>query len=103
MFSFLLEVYQFYQGFPYGSVGKESACSAGDLGSIPGLERSPGEGKGYLLGATTGDPTHDKVMWKRSDEQGRSELKGPPGTARASAPKPKSVYCLLYYAFHQLF
>ena len=50
-----------------------------------------------------GDPTHDKVMWKRSDEQGGSELKGPPGSARASTPKPKSVYCLLYYAFHQLF
>ena len=30
-------------------VGKESACSAGDLGSIPGLGRSPGEGKGYPL------------------------------------------------------
>ena len=38
-----------YQGFPYGSAGKESACNAGDLGSIPGLERSPGEGKGYPL------------------------------------------------------
>ena len=34
---------------PFGSAGKESACSAGDLGSIPGLERSPGEGKGYPL------------------------------------------------------
>ena len=32
-----------------GSVGKESACNAGDLGSIPGLGRSPGEGKGYAL------------------------------------------------------
>ena len=32
-------------GFPCGSAGKESACNAGDLGSIPGLERSPGEGK----------------------------------------------------------
>ena len=32
-------------GFPYGSAGKESACNAGDLGSIPGLGRSPGEGK----------------------------------------------------------
>ena len=31
------------------SVGKESACNVGDLGSIPGLGRSPGEGKGYLL------------------------------------------------------
>ena len=36
-------------GFPYSSVGKESACSARDLGSIPGLGTSPGEGKGYPL------------------------------------------------------
>ena len=36
-------------GFPCGSAGKESACSVGDLGSIPGLGRSPGEGKGYPL------------------------------------------------------
>ena len=34
-------------GFPCGSAGKESACNAGDLGSILGLGRSPGEGKGY--------------------------------------------------------
>ena len=34
---------------PCGSAGKESACNAGDLGLIPGLGRSPGEGKGYLL------------------------------------------------------
>ena len=33
----------------YLIVGKESACNAGDPSSIPGLERSPGEGKGYLL------------------------------------------------------
>ena len=32
-----------------GSDGKESACNAGDLGSMPGLGRSPGEGSGYLL------------------------------------------------------
>ena len=36
-------------GFPDSSVGKESACNAGDLGSIPGLGRSPGEGKDYPL------------------------------------------------------
>ena len=36
-------------GFPGGSDGKESACNAGDLGSIPRLGRSPGEGKGYPL------------------------------------------------------
>ena len=32
-----------------GSAGKESTCNVGDLGLIPGLGRSPGEGKGYLL------------------------------------------------------
>ena len=36
-------------GFPGGSVGKESACNAGDPDSISGLGRSPGEGKGYPL------------------------------------------------------
>ena len=34
------------KGFPGSSVGKESACKAGDPGSIPGLGRSPGEGNG---------------------------------------------------------
>ena len=36
-------------GVPCGSAGKESSCNAGDLGAIPGLGRSPGEGKGYPL------------------------------------------------------
>ena len=35
--------------FPCGLAGKESICNAGDLGLIPGLGRSPGEGKGYPL------------------------------------------------------
>ena len=36
-------------GFPGGSDGKASACNAGDLGSIPALGRSPGEGNGNLV------------------------------------------------------
>ena len=36
-------------GFPGSSTGKESACNARDLGSIPGLERSPGGGHGNPL------------------------------------------------------
>ena len=36
----------FPKGFPGDSAGKESACNVGDVGSIPGLGRSPGEGKG---------------------------------------------------------
>ena len=38
-----------FLGFPGSSASKESACNVGDLGLIPGLGRSPGEGKGYLL------------------------------------------------------
>ena len=41
--------FYYKQCFPCGSAGKESACSAGDLGSMPGLGRSPREGKGYPL------------------------------------------------------
>ena len=42
-------------GFPDSSVGKESACNAGDSGSIPGLGRSAGEGISYpLLGFSCG-------------------------------------------------
>ena len=36
-------------GFPGSSAGKESICNVGDLGLIPGLGRSPGEGNGYPL------------------------------------------------------
>ena len=38
-----------FLGFPCGSAGKESASNVGDLGSIPGSGRSPGEGKDYPL------------------------------------------------------
>ena len=38
-----------FMGFPCGSVSKESTCNVGDLGLIPGLGRSPGEGKSYPL------------------------------------------------------
>ena len=40
--------YPYYMGFPGGS-DRESACNAGDLSSVLGLERSPGEGNGNLL------------------------------------------------------
>ena len=38
-----------FLGFPFGSAGKEPACNVGDLGLIPGLGRSAGEGIGYPL------------------------------------------------------
>ena len=39
----------FHKDFPYGSAGKKSTCNVEDLGSIPGLGRSPGEEKHYPL------------------------------------------------------
>ena len=39
----------FNKGFPCGSAGKESSCNVGDVGLIPGLGTSSGEGKGYPL------------------------------------------------------
>ena len=42
-------MYDTWKGFPGGSDGKESACNAGDQGSIPGSGRSPGEANGYPL------------------------------------------------------
>ena len=40
---------KYNKSFPDSSVGKEPACNVGDPGSIPGLGRSPGEGKGHPL------------------------------------------------------
>ena len=49
--------------FPGGSAGKESACSAGDLGSIPGLGRYPGEGNSYPLQYSCLENPMDRGAW----------------------------------------
>ena len=51
------------QGFPGGSDGKEFACNAGDLGSIPGSERSPGEGNGNPLQYSCLENPMDRGAW----------------------------------------
>ena len=51
------------QTFPDGSVGKESACSAGDRESIPGLGRSPGEGNGNPLQYPFLENLMDRGAW----------------------------------------
>ena len=49
---------------PGGSDSKESACNAGDSGSIPGSERSPGEGNGYPLQySCLGNPMGRGAWW----------------------------------------
>ena len=50
--------------FPGGSDGKESACSAGDLDSIPGLGRSPGEGHGNPLQYSCLETPMDRGAWR---------------------------------------
>ena len=49
--------------FPGGSDGKESACSAGDLGTSPGLGKSPGEGNGHPLQYPCLENPMDRGAW----------------------------------------
>ena len=51
-------------GFPDGSDGKESACSAGDPSLIPGLGRSPGEGNGNPLQYSCLENPMDRGAWR---------------------------------------
>ena len=51
------------RGFTGGSDGKESAYNAGDPGSIPGLERSPGERNGNLVQSSCLENSTDRVAW----------------------------------------
>ena len=53
-----------FVGFTGDSDGKESTCNAGDLGSIPGLGRSSGEGKGYPLQYSGLKNSMDKGAWR---------------------------------------
>ena len=50
--------------FPGGSDGRESTCSAGDLGSIPGSGKSPGEENGYLLQYFSLENSMDTGPWQ---------------------------------------
>ena len=64
-------------GFPCGSAGKESACKAGDLASIPGLGRSPGERKGHPLQSSGLENPMDCIAHvgrKEPDTTGRLSL-----------------------------
>ena len=51
------------RGFPCGSAGKESACNVGDLGLIPGLGKSPGEGNGNPLQYSRLENSMDRGAW----------------------------------------
>ena len=53
-----------WEGFPGGSNSKESACSVGNLGSVPGLGRSPGEGNHYPLQYSGLENSMDRRVWQ---------------------------------------
>ena len=61
--AFVMFPEQSSQGFPGGSISKESACSAGDQGLIPGSGRSPGEGNGKPLQYSCLESPMDKGAW----------------------------------------
>ena len=74
----MTEPHRGHEGLPCGSDGKESACTTGDLGSIPGSGRSPGEGNGNpLQDSCLGNPM-DKGAWQATvhgiAELGTTEL-----------------------------
>ena len=53
--------------FPGVLDGKESACNAGDLGSVPVSERSPGERNGYPLQYSSLENSMDRVAWQATN------------------------------------
>ena len=63
----ILETYSYYyRGFPSGSASKESSCNGGDLGSIPGSGRSPGEGNGNPFQYSCPGNPMDRKAWRAS-------------------------------------
>ena len=62
------------KGFPCSSAGKESAYNVGDLGSIPGLGRSPGKGKGYPLQYSGLENSMDCSPWGRKEMDATEQL-----------------------------
>ena len=58
-----------FLGFPSDSAGKESTCNAGDLGLIPGLGRSPGEGKGHPLQYSGLENSIDSIVHRVAKSQ----------------------------------
>ena len=62
---YLLRNSNIYMGFPSDSPGKESACNVGHLGSIPGLGRSPGEGKA----------THSKILYGNANNLQKPKIR----------------------------
>ena len=85
-------------GFPGGSNGEESACNAGDPGSIPGSGRSPGEGNGNPLQYSCPENSMDRGAW-RAHSMGlpRAGHDWATNTQEAQSPFPLLVTSLQIY------
>ena len=79
--------------FPGTSDGKESACNAGYLGSILGLGRSPGEGKGYPLQYSGLENSMDCHKESDMTERLHFHTKSPPTESRSSLPAGQHAHC----------
>ena len=82
-------------GFPCGSAGKESACNAGDLGSIPGLRRSPGGGKGCPVQYSGLEKSRDCRVHGVAKHQAQLSLSLSDNDEFSNSPSG----CLLFYLF----
>ena len=81
-----------FLGFPFGSAGKESACNVGDLGLIPGLGRSPGEGKCYPLQYSCLENSMD--YGPRGHKESDSTERPSPDFSASSLTYLQSILCI---------
>ena len=87
-----------FRGFPGGSAGKEPTCNAGDLGLIPVLGRSPGEGKSYPFKYSGPEKSLDHIVhgvaksWTQLSDVhiDSSAVKNSPASARDAGSVPWS-------------
>ena len=87
--------------FPCSSAGKESACNAGDLGSIPGFGRSPGEGKGYPLQYSGLENSMDyTVLGGRKESDTTEQLSQFTQMLTAKNPTLQKVHNWNFYTFY---
>ena len=84
-----------FLGFPCGSAGKESTCNVGDLGSIPGLGRFPGEGKGYPIQYSGPREFHGLYSpWGRKESDTTKRLSLSEQWNRTGGPE--RIPCIIY-------
>ena len=89
-----------YKGFPGGAEVKASACNVGDLGSIPGSGRAPGEGNGNPLQCSCLENPRNRGAWGAAIygvAQSRTRLKWLSSSSRVTSLSPSLLHCRLSY------